>query len=80
MSLTICSEYLQPDVAVMSAAYLGYEPSHGCRECDVPLWQMWSSEKSEWEPYVACPFCGEEAETIRYCPSCDRPGCRNPGC
>lgn len=70
----ICSENLLLGVAVMSVAELGNEPSHACRECDVPLWLMWSYDNT---PFAARPFCGEEAEAIRYCSTCDAPGCRN---
>jgi primosomal protein N' len=73
----ICSENLILGVAIMSTASSGYEPSHGCRACGIPLWLVWSFDDM---PFAACPHCGEEAEQIRYCPSCDRPGCRNPGC
>ncbi len=74
MSLTICEENLILGVAIMSTACLGYEPSHGCRDCDLPLWLVWSFDDM---PFAGCPLCGEEAEKISYCPTCDAPNCRN---
>jgi hypothetical protein len=76
MALTICGENLSLGAALMSTVPPrgGLEPSHGCRDCDIPLWLAWSFDNM---PYVSCPLCGEEAEAISYCPTCDTPACRN---
>jgi Zn finger protein HypA/HybF involved in hydrogenase expression len=72
---TICSENLLSGAAIMAVAPPPgvFEPTHGCRDCDAPLWQL------DDTPYAACPFCGEEAERITYCRTCDGPNCRNTG-
>jgi hypothetical protein len=64
MALTICGENLSLGAALMSTVPPrgGLEPSHGCRDCDIPLWLAWSFDNM---PYVS------------YCPTCDTPACRN---
>ncbi len=72
----ICGENLSLGAAIMTPANLGYEPSHYCPACDIPLWMIWSFDDM---PYASCPDCGEEASQIDYCRTCDRPSCRNTG-
>lgn len=72
----ICASSLALGSALMSVAPPrgGLEPSHGCRACDLPLWLFWSYDDM---PYAECPLCGEEAETVSYCPTCGASACRS---
>lgn len=74
--MTICTENLLGGAHLMAVSGhpAGQEPTHGCRDCDTPLWAFDSGA------YAVCPHCGEEAEALRYCDGCDRPNCTNPGC
>ncbi|MGV9839113.1 hypothetical protein ACWDUL_33615 [Nocardia niigatensis] len=76
--LVICQENVLPGAAMMAVAPPpgGLEPTHACRNCDIPLWLMWS-----WDnyPFAACPLCGEEIEQLYCCRTCDHTNCHNTG-